>query len=964
MTPRFRVLTGRVATALVAIAFLPSLLAAGPERPVDFARDVAPLLERSCVRCHKPDNRKGDVTLTTREGLIAAGIVVPGRVDESSLLDVLTPEVPGRRAAMPKQGDPLTQTEVDVIRRWIREGAPWPQPLVLREKPRADTSWWSLRPLAYQVPPAPAGLPESWGRHPIDRFLGAGLVAKGLSPATEADRRTLIRRLTFDLTGLPPTHEEILAFEADSRSDAYERLVERLLASPRYGEHWGRHWLDVVRFGESTGYERNVILDNAWPFRDYVIRSFNDDKPFDRFVVEHLAGDVIGPGDPAVEVGTAFLVCGPYDNVDNQDPAQAAQIRANTIDDMVRATGEAFLGLTIGCARCHDHKFDPISQRDYYGLYATFAGVNHGVRELFAEARRTYEARRGPLVAERGRLAKEQSDLEAAIVSRADASRVEARWVRPPADRYGTEERFTPLTAAHVRLTVLARDDDAGSALGYQLDEFEVWTTSGDGQPSRNVALASGGARAEGASRVAGDYADAYSPAQTIDGKFGARWIASGPTLTVHLARPERVDRVVFSSDRTRTLAADHPHTRFVGDFRVEVSVDGDHWVEVASSSDRRPHTPAHARRRRLDLAATPDERKRLGHVASEIERVDGGLAGLVPPPSWWIGQFQPAPGPFHVFLGGDPARKGEPVLPASLAAFEGTVPASRLDATAPEPVRRLALARWIVAPENPLTPRVLANRLWHYHFGTGLVDTPSDFGVMGGRPSHPELLDWLARQVHALGWRLKSLHRLIVTSQAYRQASGFRADAARVDADDRLLWRFPPRRLSAEEVRDAMLSVSGLLDLRVGGPGFRLYRYLEDNVATYVPLDRPGPETYRRAVYHQNARAARVDLLTEFDCPDVANAAPRRASTTSPLQALALLNHQFTLDVGEALGNRLRRAAGSDPVAQVELAFRLAFGRGPDATERDAAVGLVKTHGARSLARALFNASEFLFVD
>jgi len=335
-----------------------------------------------------------------------------------------------------------------------------------------------------------------------------------------------------------------------------------------------------------------------------------------------------------------------------------------------------------------------------------------------------------------------------------------------------------------------------------------------------------------------------------------------------------------------------------------------------------------------------------------------------VPLPSWWIGQFREAPGPFHVFLGGDPSRPGETVFPASLASLDGVVPAYHLDAAAPESERRRALAQWLVAPENPLTPRVLVNRLWHYHFGIGIVDTPSDFGVMGGRPSHPELLDWLARQVHAQGWRLKPLHRLIVTSQAYRQDSGFRADAARVDADDRLLWRFPPRRLSAEEIRDGMLAVSGLLDERMGGPGFRLYRYVEDNVATYVPLDHPGPETYRRAVYHQNARAARVDLLTEFDCPDVAGATPRRASTTSPLQALTLLNHQFTLDAAEALAARLKREAGADPAAQAERAFCLAFGRGPGPEERAAAAGLMQARGARGLARALFNASEFLYVD
>jgi hypothetical protein len=286
------------------------------------------------------------------------------------------------------------------------------------------------------------------------------------------------------------------------------------------------------------------------------------------------------------------------------------------------------------------------------------------------------------------------------------------------------------------------------------------------------------------------------------------------------------------------------------------------------------------------------------------------------------------------------------------------------LPANAPESQRRLALARWLVAADNPLTPRVLANRLWHYHFGTGLVDTPSDFGYIGGRPTHPELLDWLARQVHAHGWRLKPLHRLIVSSQTYRQASTWRAEAANVDGDSRLLWRFPPRRLTGEEVRDTMLTLAGQLDTsKTGGPGFRLYKYVQDNVATYLPLDGYGPETYRRAVYHQNARAARVDVLSDFDCPDPAFPAPRRASTTTPLQALALLNHRFTFDMAQFLAARLEREAGADRLAQVRRAFLLTCAREPDAEELAESVRLIERHGLRAFGLALLNANELVYL-
>ena len=574
---------------------------------------------------------------------------------------------------------------------------------------------------------------------------------------------------------MPPTPEEIAAFEADPSPLAYENLVERLLASPRYGEHWGRHWLDVIRFGESRGYERNEIINNAWPFRDYVVRSFNEDKPFDTLVREHLAGDVIGRDQPEVEVGTTFLVCGPYDDVGNQDAAQAAVIRANTLDEIVRATGEAVLGLTVGCARCHDHKFDPVTQQDYYRLAAAFAGVQHGDRVI------TPAGQRGEFEAGLAKLRERRADLAAEL--------------------------------------------------------------------------------------------------------------------------------------------------------------------------------------RRLRAADTSEEEHRRPAVAAELAAVDRQLAAPPPGPVWWVGQFRPAPGPFHVFVGGDPQKKGEPV-PLASPDFLAVASRFSLPPAAAEADRRRALADWLVAPDNPLAPRVLANRVWAWHFGTGIVDTPSDFGFMGGQPTHPELLDWLAGEVRANGWRLKPLHRRIVTSQAYRQSSAHRADAAAVDGDTRLLWRFPPRRLSGEEVRDAMLAASGRLDRQPGGPGFRLYKYVEDNVATYIPLDAPGPDTYRRAVYHQNARAARVDVLSDFDCPDPAAAVPRRASTTTPMQALALFNHRFTLDMADALAARARAEAGDDREAQLRRVFALAFGRPPTAEELAAAGRVADAHGLRAACRAVFNANEFLYVD
>ncbi|MFG0334797.1 MAG: DUF1549 domain-containing protein, partial [Maioricimonas sp. JB049] len=353
--------------------------ATADDSAVRFEKDIAPILETHCLRCHTEANAKGDLSLATFEGLREAEYVVPGHPDESYLLDLVTTAEGKQRPAMPKDGDPLSEEQVALLREWIASGATWSDGIVQREPSRADSTWWSLQPLAEVRPQviddaqlsrlrqqSPKGIDwDAWTSGAIDRFILKGLVENGLSPTPPASRSALIRRLTYDLTGLPPTPEEVEQFVQDDHPGAYERLVDRLLDSPHYGEQWGRHWLDVVRFGESNGFERNVLINNLWPFRDYVIRSFNEDKPFRQLVLEHLAGDVIGGGDPDVAVGTAFLVCGPYDNVGNQDAAQAAVIRANTIDEMIRATGEAFLGLTIGCARCHDHKFDPILQEDY-----------------------------------------------------------------------------------------------------------------------------------------------------------------------------------------------------------------------------------------------------------------------------------------------------------------------------------------------------------------------------------------------------------------------------------------------------------------------------------------------------------------------------------------------------------------------------------------------------------------------
>ncbi|MBS1812549.1 MAG: DUF1553 domain-containing protein [Acidobacteria bacterium] len=935
---------------------------------VDFERDIRPLLHARCVECHGAEKQKSGLRLDTKSSAMKGGVsgaaIIPGKSAESELIRRITST--DKAEMMPPTGERLTPREISLLKAWIDAGANWPEENtanVPAASKRADkATWWSLQPLAKVEPPMRSGIPAAWDKSPIDRFIFARLAERGLQPNPPADRRTLIRRVTYDLTGLPPSPEEVEAFVDDPDPQAYEKLVDRLLASPRYGEQWGRHWLDVVRFGESKGFEQNHVINNLWPFRDYVIRSFNEDKPFNRFIIEQLAGDVVGRGNPAIEVGTAFLVCGPYDSVGNQDAVQQKIIRANTLDDLITATSNAFLGLTVNCARCHNHKFDPIPTEDYYRLRAAFEGVIHSERVLATdEEKQRYAAKAGPLETQKAELTKEKQALDKSIAVRAKERAAQVQnYKLPVINRYFNEHRFAPTSARYLKFKVLAHSDNPKSGVNARLDEFEAWTKN------RNVALASYGTKASGASsRKAEDVAgaDAYGVELINDGKFGERWFIANPAeLTLTFPKTETIERIIFSHDRTsKPGEAGAGLGPYVTEYQVLVSVDGKTWKAIADSSVRPPLNEAHTIERFGREVATPEEQQKLKLLETELARLNRELKAIPALPTVWAGKFEQPKEITYVHKGGDPGRRGNDVRPSSLAVLDRGPKSFELAADAPESERRLALANWLASDENPLTARVIANRIWHYHFGTGIVDTPSDFGYLGGKPTHPELLDWLARRLQSHGWQLKALHRDIVLSQTYRQSSIYREIAAREDGNTRLLWRFPPRRLQAEEIRDTMLSLAGKLNLQMGGPGFRLYRYLEDNVATYVPLDQHGTETFRRAVYHQNARSSLIDGLTDFDLPDNASAAPSRISTTSPLQALTLLNHPFTLAMADALAARVQ--AEPTEAARVRRAFALAFQRQPTAEEEAAAMQLIAGHGWRAFGRAMLNANELLYV-
>lgn len=743
----------------------------GPKKNIDeqrsrFDRTVAPLLASSCLGCHNATAKKGQLDLSaaasTRAGGKHGAVLVPGRPDESLLWQrVEADEMP------PKS--PLSPADKATIKAWIASGANWGtdpiDPLRHTSATRAGYDWWSLRPVKR---PEIQKLDSSQvGVRPIDALVLAKLEAQGMPPAPDADRRTLIRRLSFDLLGLPPTPEAVDAFVNDRAPDSYERLVDRYLDSPHFGVRWARHWLDLVRFGETQGFEYNRPWPNAWRYRDWVVEAFNDDLPYDQFVRLQLAGDVLAPDDPLAVVATGQLVVGPYDQTmqDEGTAAMRAAAREEELEGIVGTTAQVYLGLTLACARCHDHKFDPVRQEDYYRFAAALGGVRFGERETL-----------------------------------------------------------------------------------------------------------------------------------TTSGSSAAR------------ARAKLVSREIRQA-KNRKAAAD----------------------------------PA----QREPLIAE------LAHLEARERLLRGGLALVVTPRQ---------PEVFHVLARGDYRQPGKTVNPGGIAAV-GT-PDLGLAPNAPDAERRKALARWVTDPRNPLAARVIVNRLWQHHFGVGLVETPNDFGFNGARPSNPELLDWLASELVQKGWSLKAIHRAIVTSDTYRRSSRPDVSSGPADAGNRLLRRREPRRLEAEALRDAVLAVSDTLDTSMGGPGYADVQTKPGPSAIFEPIVPTGPGSHRRSLYRTWVRAGAQPMLDALDCPDPSVSTPKRTATTTPLQALALLNDTFMLEAADAFAARVQKEAGRDVGRQVERAYRLAFARMPDGSEASTAERFVAEHGMAAFCLALFNANEFLFID
>lgn len=975
------------------------------EDRVDFDRQVAPLLAERCLDCHSGAAPEAKLDLTQKDSTWKGGDSGPalttGKLDGSLLWQrVRDDEMP------PKH--PLTVSEKQLLKAWIEQGATWGTSPIDRFRyssaKRAGYDWWALQPLQAK---AAGPLPVDWesrATHPIDRYVLAKLHEQGLTPSEPALPRVLARRLAFDLIGLPPSENEVDQFAADPSAAAYDALLTKWLDAPQYGERWARHWLDLARYGESQGFERDKLRTNSWPYRDWVIRALNADMPYDEFVRQQLAGDLLQPGNAEAIIATGFLVAAPYDEVGQtqQSLAMRAVVRQDEIEDIVGTVGQTFLGLTVNCARCHDHKFDPISQVEYYQLAACLDGVRHGERKIETESQHTEIAQSESRVnAIRDDLAAIETPARERVLKRRTAGQKQPAPQPISRFEFAAEghDSVGPLQStlrpgAVLREGRLTLDGKQGFAISSPIPvrlkakTLEAWvqlatlqqagggvigvqTTDGnrfdsivfaEREPNRWMAGSEGYARyqsfqgaeeAEAAQRMV-HVALVYSEDGTIaafrDGVPYGKPYDSGEVVVYEPGSAQLVFglRHGVEAGGNRLLAGAIESAQL---YDRALTAD-----EIAASAGRTDFVST----TELLAAMNESERARREQLLAEQKQRNERLQQLR---NVTVYACTPRPpGVTKLLIRGNPGTPADPVVPRGMAALTTLSSDFGLAPDAPDDQRRLALARWITAKENPLFARVMVNRVWQYHFGVGLVDSPNDFGFNGGRPTHPELLDFLAQWLIDNEWSLKKLHRLILTSRTWQQSSQPRSDAQTKDAENRWLWRFRPHRLEAETIRDAQLAVSGLLNPQVGGPPYQDFRTFTFNSQFFEMIDPETPDAHRRTIYRTWIRSGRSSLLDALDCPDPSTTAPRRAVTTTPVQSLALLNNSFVLRMADATAKRLEQEFG--PEARLEQLWQRAYARSITDNERQQVAPFVDKHGLSALCRVVFNSNEFVYVE
>jgi hypothetical protein len=858
---------------------------------VDFDKEIRPILAAQCAECHSERAKSSGFSVASEKSVLDGGSkhgrsVVPGHPERSPLVRTLKGEIAPK---MPL-GREIAAADLARVERWIREMPESAGPAAVQWR------WPFEKPLKH-APPA-VRRPD-WLRNPIDAFVLSRLESEGLAPAPPAPPRVLARRVYMDLVGVPPTPEELAAFLVDTAPDAYARLVDRLLMDPRYGERWGRHWLDLVRYGETSGLEGDGSIGNAWRFRDWVVRAFNADMPYDKFVTLQLGGaDEHSqtrnnyPIDAQGHVPLGFFRVAPWD----RSNLVADEVRQNYLSEVATATGSIFLGLSLGCARCHDHKYDPISQRDYYRVQAFFNTIQaDNVDVPYAEP--DFAARADQQIKRYQALLKDGPE-------KVELDRLE-------------RDLLPKLVAARKK-----------SALGKAISKEDLRLEMRRGDAS----LFPRGVREKHASAL-------EEANRTQDPEERAALDAYERDLLAH--------HTELPIARFDSLGVD--------EVRAEA---GKQKSTVFTDSERSRHA---------ELAAKLEVyRRRLGrwqNSALTVRNVPG-------PPN---GPFL---APTRVLKRGDYRQPGDAVEPGFPSAFtQGAEEAAELitDRYRQFPTRgwRLTLARWIASRDNPQSARVMANRVWQHHFGRGIVATPSDFGRNGERPTHPELLDWLAVEFMDRGWSVKALHRLMLTSATYMQSSDNRAHAANTrDPDNRLLWRFERRRLEAEALRDSILAASGRLNPEMYGPS--MFPALPEDLADFARYGRTGglmwepndrdEDARRRSVYIFQRRSLPLPMMASFDATVFSESCDRRSSTTTPLQALTMMNGNLVHDESDHLARRVEREAGPGRRAQVARAFEIVLGRSAGAEELDRFDSFGGSMAA--IGRVLFNSNEFLYVD
>ncbi|MFK8110897.1 MAG: PSD1 and planctomycete cytochrome C domain-containing protein [Rubripirellula sp.] len=896
---------------------------------MQFDRDIRPIFQQHCAECHGPEEQNGDLRVDQRSSLLRGGnaggpAIVPGQPDDSFLLLAVSSHAEDIK--MPPEGESLTAKQIGKLRGWIEQGAAWPGQMGTESDESTQRSQhWSFRPI-----PAPQPL-NSQG---IDERVQKKLAEQGLKMSPRAEDITLLRRVSFVLTGLPPSLAEVEQFTSAASADhAYGEAVDRLLSSPRYGERWAQHWLDIIRWAETVGFETNAERRNAWPYRDWVIDALNADKPYNEFVFEQLAGDTTG-----TDAALGFLVAGPA-NLPGQvgrDEEAMRQARQDELDEVIRTVSQGLFGLTIGCARCHNHKFDPILQRDYYSMQAVFAGLSYGERRWRGETNDQWTQQVPAAGLRLQELRQELAELQS------------LHELRPPVEGTHTEE-FDAVEADAIRLVIRNTVNNAPASLY----ELEAWTSPTAAQASINAALASNGGTPSASSFALANQTRHFD--NLVDGSVDRRqafpWVSSTggeAWAQIDFANPTKIQRVSWERGNS-----------FPADFTLKARLPTGKWVAIADSLDRMIREDDVRRAEQVKLNdLTAAEIKTLVTTNSKVRAAQRELSRLSAGPKVYAASFTDSPKPTWLLRRGDPMQPAQQVAPAIPAVFGDL----KLAKNETEIERRLALAKHLTAQNHPLTARVIVNRIWQHHFGLGLVDTPSDFGAMGSEPTHPELLDALAAGFLADGWSLKELHRKIVMSETFRQSSRPVAASIAVDADSRMLWRFPPRRLEAEAIRDTVLSASGKLNLKMGGPGFNLFKQ-RGGLSDYKPLEQFESEGWRRMIYAHKIRMQSVDIFGAFDCPDAGQMKPKRTRSITPAQSLSLFNSPFLIRQAKLFAERLQQQEASQP-EQIALAFRIAYSRSPSQPEQQQMLAFVQKQGLPQFCRVLMNTSEFIYIQ